>query len=112
MRQRAAAVAEIDPDGDVGGVLGIVDGADKATAREAAALEVGENATVDDRLLRLFHVLSGEEEVAVAAARIRAAEVLGAMNKVDASRDEQSSEAAALAASFRGRRRALLRGIV
>ena len=112
VRQRAAAVAEIDPDGDVGGVLGIVDGADKATAREAAALELGENATVDDRLLRLFHVLSGEEEVAVAAARIRAAEVLGAMNKVDASRDEQSSEAAALAASFRGRRRALLRGIV
>ncbi len=93
----AAAVAEIDPDGDVEGVLGIVDGAAKATAREAAALEVVENATVDDRLLRLFHVLSGEEEVAVAAARFRAAEVLSAMNKVNASRDERSSETAALA---------------
>ena len=72
----------------------------------------GENATVDDRLLRLFHVLSGEEEVAVAAARVRAAEVLSAMNEVDASRDEPSSEADALAASFRERRRALLRGVV
>ena len=113
VRERAADVAEIDPiDGDVGGVCGIVDGAAAATAREAAALEVGENATVDDRLLRLFHVLSGEEEVAVAAARVRAAEVLGAMNEVDASRDERSSEAAALAASFRERRRALLRGVV
>ena len=113
VRERADAAAEIDPiDGDVGGVCGMVDGAAAATAREAAALEVGENATVDDRLLRLFHVLSGEEEVAVAAARVRAAEVLGAMNEVDASRDERSSEAAALAASFRERRRALLRGVV
>jgi len=60
----------------------------------------------------LFHVLSGEEEIAVAAARTRAAEVLSAMNKATANRDERSSGAAALAASFRGRRRALLRGIV
>jgi len=112
--ERAAAEEqEIDPiDGDVGGVCGIVDGAAAATAREAAALEVGENATVDDRLLRLFHVLSGEEEVAVAAARVRAAEVLGAMIEVDASRDEPSSEADALAASFRERRAALLRDVV
>jgi len=111
-RERAAAVAEIDHDGGVGGVLGTMDGVARATAREAATLQVGENATVDDRLLRLFHILSGEEEIAVAAARIRAAEVLSAMNKANANRDERYSDADALAASFRGRRRALLRGIV
>tara|TARA_B100000405_G_scaffold66293_1_gene45343 strand:+ start:392 stop:1333 length:942 start_codon:yes stop_codon:yes gene_type:complete len=111
-RERDATVAETDQDGGDGGVLGIMDGAAKATAREAAALQVGENATVDDRLFRLFHVLSGEEEIAVAAARTRANEVLSAMNKATANRDERSSGAAALAASFRGRRRALLRGIV
>ena len=44
--------------------------------------------------------------------RIRAAEVLSAMNKANANRDERYSDADALAASFRGRRRALLRGIV
>ena len=65
VRERAAAVAEIDHDGGVGGVLGTMDGVARATAREAATLQVGENATVDDRLLRLFHILSGEEEIAV-----------------------------------------------
>ena len=65
---------------------------------------MGENATVDDRLLRLFHVLSERKKLPRGGQRF-AVEVLGAMNEVGRER-RTTSEAAALAASFRGSCRA------
>ena len=93
----AAAVAEIDPDGDVEGVLGIVDGAAKATAREAAALEVVENARGRRQTFEVVSCFERRGRSCRCGSAFRAAEVLSAMNKVNASRDERSSETAALA---------------
>ena len=85
-----------------------------AEAEEEAALRVGANATVDDRLLRLFEILSGDADVAVAAARIRAARMLEEMDESDAGDAGDAGdadEALALAAAYRRRRRALLEDI-
>jgi len=43
-----------------------------AENEEAAALRVGVDACVDTRLLRLFELLSGDCDVAIAACRVRA----------------------------------------
>ena len=82
-----------------------------AEAEEEAALRVGANATVDDRLLRLFEILSGDADVAVAAARIRAARMLEEMDESDAGDAGDADEALTLAAAYRRRRRALLEDI-
>ena len=85
-----------------------------AEAEEEAALRVGAHATVDDRLLRLFEILSGDADVAVAAARIRAARMLEEMDESDAGDAGDAGdadEALALAAAYRRRRRALLEDI-
>ena len=82
-----------------------------AEAEEEAALRVGANATVDDRLLRLFEILSGDADVAVAAARVRAGRMLEAMDDSDAAHADETDEALALAVAYRRRRRALLEDI-
>jgi hypothetical protein len=90
-----------------------------AEAEEAAALRVGADAAVDERLLRLFEILSGDPDVAVAAVRVRAQRLLGDMRDAEARVDAGSAanaagaEAEALesAAGYRRRRRALLEEI-
>jgi len=88
-----------------------------AEAEEAAALCVGEDAVVDERLTRLFELLSGCDDVAVAAVRVRAREMLTAFGgdeeeeEEDEKEEEDSaevSEAVALARGYRARRKALL----
>jgi hypothetical protein len=64
---------------------------------------------VDDRLLRLYSILSGDEDVAIAAIRLRAS---GVLREGEDESEEGSSEAGALAARFRERRRKLLKQIV
>ena len=108
-RARADAVAAIDPSGGLGDEGEDGDGATLAAAREAASLDVGENSTVDDRLLRLYSILSGDEDVAIAAIRLRAS---GVLREGEDESEEGSSEAGALAARFRERRRKLLKQIV
>ena len=98
-----------DPRGGSGDEGEDGDGATLAAAREAASLDVGENSTVDDRLLRLYSILSGDEDVAIAAIRLRAS---GVLREGEDESEEGSSEAGALAARFRERRRKLLKQIV
>ena len=65
---------------------------------------------MDDRLLRLFELLSGDADVAVAAVRMRAAQLLDECQE-DSEEEagvEEKSEAAQLAREYRARRRALL----
>jgi hypothetical protein len=90
-----------------------------AEAEEAAALRVAADAAVDERLLRLFEILSGDPDVAVAAVRVRAQRLLEDMRDAEARVDAGSAaiaagaEAEALesAAGYRRRRRALLEEI-
>ena len=90
-----------------------------AEAEEAAALRVGADAAVDERLLRVFEILSGDPDVAVAAVRVRAQRLLEDMRDAEARVDAGSAaiaagaEAEALesAAGYRRRRRALLEEI-
>ena len=92
-----------------------------AEAEEAAALRVGADAAVDERLLRLFEILSGDPDVAVAAVRVRAQRLLEDMRDAEARVDAGFAAAAALAeaealalesaAGYRRRRRALLEEI-
>ena len=79
-----------------------------------AALRVGEDATVDERLIRLFSILSGDEDVAVAAARVRAKAALDEARARDAAAERafpNPSRAVELARGYRARRRALLEAI-
>ena len=92
-----------------------------AEAEEAAALRAGADAAVDERLLRLFEILSGDPDVAVAAVRVRAQRLLKDMRDAEARVDAGSAEFAAgseaealaleSAAGYRRRRRALLEEI-
>ena len=90
-----------------------------AEAEEAAALRVAADAAVDERLLRLFEILSGDPDVAVAAVRVRAQRLLEDMRDAEARVDAGSAaiaagaEAEALesAAGYRRRRRVLLEEI-
>ena len=92
-----------------------------AEAEEAAALRAGADAAVDERLLRLFEILSGDPDVAVAAVRVRAQRLLEDMRDAEARVDAGSAEFAAgseaealaleSAAGYRRRRRALLEEI-
>ena len=81
---------------------------------------------MDDRLLRLFELLSGDADVAVAAVRMRAAQVLDECRediddveeeeeekeeekgREEGGVEEKKSEATQLAGEYRARRRALL----
>ena len=72
---------------------------------------------MDERLTRLFELLSGCDDVAVAAVRVRAREMLTAFGgdeeeeEEDEKEEEDSaevSEAVALARGYRARRKALL----
>ena len=90
-----------------------------AEAEEAAALRVAADAAVDERLLRLFEILSGDPDVAVAAVRVRAQRLLEDMRDAEARVDAGSAaiaagaaaEALESAAGYRRRRRALLEEI-
>ena len=92
-----------------------------AEAEEAAALRAGADAAVDERLLRLFEILSGDPDVAVAAVRVRAQRLLEDMRDAEARVDAGFAAAAALAeaealalesaAGYRRRRRVLLEEI-
>ena len=86
-----------------------------AEAEEAASLRVGANASVDDRLIRLFEILSGDPEVAVAAVRVRARHLLDSLDEAEEriqaetwNVDAETGFALELAAGYRARRRALL----
>jgi hypothetical protein len=52
-------------------------------AEEAAVLNLGEGAVVDDRLLRVFELLSGDAEMAEAAVRLRAGQLLQGVDSSD-----------------------------
>jgi hypothetical protein len=92
-----------------------------AEAEEAAALRAGADAAVDERLLRLFEILSGDPDVAVAAVRVRAQRLLEDMRAAEArvaagsfaAGSDAEAETLALdsAAGYRRRRRVLLEEI-
>ena len=83
----------------------------EAEAQEAATLNIGVGASVDERLLRLFELLCDDPDMAVAAVRVRAAQLLDAYggdeNDVEENA-EGASEAARLSSGYRARRKALL----
>ena len=89
-----------------------------AETESAALLNLGVDAVVDDRLFRLFEILSGDLDIAIAAVRVKAKELLRELDQAEVRIDQLEIEtnsddtfAVELASEYRDRRRALLEDI-